>query len=199
MLPVGDITHWLGQLKGGDRAAPQELWQRYFARMVALARQRLGRAPRLAADEEDVALSAFGSFCRAADAGTFPRLDDRDDLWQVLVLLTVRKAADQANRERAKKRGGGAVVPASVLGQGGAAVFADLISREPDPALAAEVAEGCRNLLDVLGDEALRAVALAKMEGDTNEEIAGRLGVSLSTVERKLRGIRAILERCLEG
>jgi hypothetical protein len=52
-----------------------------------LARARLRNTPRRIADEEDVAPSAFDSFCRAARAGRFPRLDDRHDLWQILVLI----------------------------------------------------------------------------------------------------------------
>src|SRR5262249_18281232 len=151
-------------------SAAQQLWQRYFARLVGLARQRLRGTVRRMADEEDVALSAFDSFCRRAGEGCFPRLDDPDDLWPVLVVITVRKAADLANHERRRKRGGGAVAAASELGDG--AAFTELISRDPDPALAAEVAENCRLMLDALGDGVLRAVAVAKMEGETNEAIA---------------------------
>jgi RNA polymerase sigma factor (sigma-70 family) len=193
----GDVTRWLRQLKQGDRSAAQDLWQRYFERLVRLARDKLRGAKRRVADEEDVALSAFKSFCRRAEEGRFPRLDDRDDLWQVLVLITVRKAADLANHERRQKRGGGAVAAASELGDGEA--FAELISREPDPALAAELAENCRRLLDALGDGVLRAVALAKMEGRTNEEIAKLIGKSPASVERKLAGCREILEKWMES
>jgi DNA-directed RNA polymerase specialized sigma24 family protein len=194
----GDVTRWLQQLKQGDRSAAQDLWQRYFARLVRLARDRLRGAVRRVADEEDVALSAFKSFCRRAEEGRFPRLDDSDDLWQVLVTITIRKAADLANHERRLKRGGGAVVAASELGDG-STTFAEMISRDPDPALAAEVAENCRRLLDALGDGVLRTVALAKMEGETNKAIAARLGVSEVTIERKLAGCREILEQCLKS
>ena len=196
MSPAGDVTRCLQRLKEGDRSAAQDLWQRYYARLVNLAWQHLRGAVRRAADEEDVALSAFDSFCRRAGEGRFPRLDDSGDLWQVLVTITVRKAADLANHERRQKRGGGAVVAASELGDDGAA-FAEVISREPDPALAAEVAENCRWLLEALGDDVLRAVALAKMEGETNKAIAARLGVAEITIERKLAGCREILEKCL--
>ena len=193
----GDITRWLQQLKQGNRSAAQDLWQRYFARLVRLARDRLRRSVRRAADEEDVALSAFESFCRRAEQGCFPQLDDSDDLWQVLVTITVRKAADLANHERRQKRGGGAVVAASELGDG--ETFAEMISREPDPALAAELAENCRRLLDALGEGVLRTVALAKMEGETNKAIAARLGVAEITIERKLAGCREILKECLQA
>src|ERR1043165_6145431 len=93
------VTHWLGQLKAGDWGAAEPLWQRYFPKLVALARARLAGLPRRAADEEDVALSAFDSFCRDAAAGRLPRLDDRDDLWRVLLFITGQKAVDLGRRE----------------------------------------------------------------------------------------------------
>ena len=144
--------------------------------------------PCRAADEEDVALSAFDSFCRAAEQGRFPRLSDRNDLWQLLVMITLRKAADLADHEGRGKRDW------RKLGDGDPEALAALLSREPDPAFAAEVAEECRRLLDRLEDAQLRSIALRKLEGDTNEEIAAKLGCSLATVERRLRLIRKILE-----
>ncbi len=193
---MGSVTHRLGRLKAGDPVAAQQLWQGYFQRLVRLARARLRAAPRRAADEEDVALSAFDSFCRGAEQGRFPRLEDRDDLWQLLVLLTTRKAANLARDERRQRRGGGKVRNASALegGSGDDAVFARLIGREPDPQFAAQVAEEFRRLLALLGDGTLQAVAVWKMEGHTNEEIARKLGRSCGTVERKLRLIRDIWE-----
>jgi DNA-directed RNA polymerase specialized sigma24 family protein len=193
----GDVTRWLHQLKEGDRSAVQDLWQRYYARLVGLAQQHLCHSVRRVADEEDVALSAFKSFCLRAEKGGFPRLDDSDDLWQVLVTITVCKAADVANHERRQKRGDGAVVVASELGDGDA--FVELLSREPDPAQAAEVAENCQRLLEALGEGKLREIAVAKMEGQTNKAIAARLGVAEITIERKLAGCREILKECLQS
>src|SRR6516165_10866377 len=105
----GSVTCWITQLKAGERAAAQPLWEGYFRQLVARARRQLQGVPLRAADEEDVALSAFDSFCRAAENGRFPDLSDRDDLWQLLLLLTDRKAIDLARRERSGKRGGGKV------------------------------------------------------------------------------------------
>jgi DNA-directed RNA polymerase specialized sigma24 family protein len=192
----GSVTFWLEQLQAGEREAYQRLWEGYFARLVALARRRLRGAPRQAADEEDVALSAFDSFFRNAEQGRFPRLADRHDLWQVLVLLTARKAANLAKHERRQKRGGGRVQNASAVPEAGTeAAFAEQIGRGPDPAFAAEVAEECRRLLGLLPDEALRAVALGKLEGHSNQEIADRMGRAVTTVERKLQHIRHIWEQ----
>ena len=88
-MPTDDaVTVWLGRLRAGDAAAARPLWDKYFHRLVALARARLRSAPRRAADEEDVALSAFDSFCRNAEAGRFPDLTDRDSLWRLLAAFT---------------------------------------------------------------------------------------------------------------
>jgi DNA-directed RNA polymerase specialized sigma24 family protein len=198
MSPHESVTHWLGLLQSdGDAAAAQRLWERYFHRLVGLARAKLQGHPRRAADEEDVALSAFASFCRAAEAGRFPRLADRHDLWRLLVTLTERKAYNLARDERRQKRGGG-----GVLGEAGLvrpddswpAGLDQFAGREPTPEFAAEVAEECRLLLGRLDNAELQAIAVWKMEGDTIPEIAARLGCALSTVERRLRLIRQIWE-----
>src|SRR3954469_1999066 len=134
----GSITRCIDLLKRGDRDAAQALWQRYIHRLVALARTRLRGIPRRAVDEEDVALSAFDSFFRRAERGQFARLEDRDDLWQLLFVLTVRKATDLARRGRRRKHGGGAVLPLSELEGLG---VDGLAGPEPTPELAARMAD----------------------------------------------------------
>ncbi len=194
------VTQWIDALKAGDPDAAQKLWERYFRRLVGLARQKLRAAPRRAADEEDVALSAFASFCRRAEQGCFPRLHDRLDLWQLLVLLTARKASDLAQHERRQKRGGGAVLDEAALpGPGDSSsqetALEQIEAPEPTPAFAAQVAEECRRLLERLDGPELRYIALRKMEGYSNKEIAAQLGCGLRTVERRLRLIRSIWEK----
>ena len=80
MAASGSVTHWIQALRGGDPDAAQKLWERYFPRLVGLARKRLQGARRRVEDEEDVALSAFKSFWRGARQGRFPQLADRNDL-----------------------------------------------------------------------------------------------------------------------
>jgi DNA-directed RNA polymerase specialized sigma24 family protein len=189
------VTHWLGLLKAGDPAAAAALWGRYFERLMRLARQKLSGAPRRAADEEDVALSAFDSFCRRAGQGHFARLEGRDDLWQLLALLTVRKALHLRRDEGRPKRGGGAVLDEAALSGATDGAGGDLdqfLSRELAPAQAAQLVEDCRRLLRSLADPRLEEIALARLEGYTAEEIAGRLGCVPRTVERKLRLIREL-------
>jgi DNA-directed RNA polymerase specialized sigma24 family protein len=184
------VTRWISALKGGDQAAASGLWESYFRRLVALARARLGDLPRLMADEEDIALSAFDSFCRGAQAGHFRRLHDRDDLWQILALITVRKAIDLRNYEGRQSRGMGRVRSLTALTRDG---LERLGGDEPTPELAAQLAEEYRRLMERLDDPGLRSVATFKLEGYTNHEIAARLGCVTSTVERKLARIRGVL------
>jgi DNA-directed RNA polymerase specialized sigma24 family protein len=200
MVPEDSVTFWLDQLQAGDKGAAQPLWERYFARLVGLARQRLLGVRRTAVDEEDVALSAFNSFCLATEQGRFPDVRDRDDLWRLLVVLTDRKAIDQAREQGRLKRGGGRTLneadmspdPSADTGIPGLARVAD---QGPSPAFAAILAEEYQRLLDQLGDEQLRSLAVLKLEGYSNEEIAGRLGCALRTVERKLGLIRGQWQR----
>jgi DNA-directed RNA polymerase specialized sigma24 family protein len=193
---AGSVTGWIDHLREGDDVAARRLWERYFHELVHLARARLRAKPRGAFDEEDIALSAFESFCRGAEQGRFPRLDDRDGLWRLLVTITARKVVDQVERQCRRKRGGGRVRneaalagPESEAGGGG---LDQAVGREPTPEFAAMMADECRHLLAELGDEGLRQVALLRMEGYSDDEIASRLDCSVRTVGRKLRLIRDI-------
>jgi DNA-directed RNA polymerase specialized sigma24 family protein len=191
MSPEGSVSRWLVSLRAGDHAAAQQLWERYFRRLVGLARAKLQGAPRRAADEEDVALSAFDSFCRRAEAGSFPRLADRDSLWRLLVTITARKAGQLLRDEGRQKRGGGT---ATEVGTDEDDVLDQVLSREPSPEFAAQMAEEYRRLLGVLGDPELESVALWRMEGYSVEEIAERLGFAPRSVKRKLQLIRGLWE-----
>jgi DNA-directed RNA polymerase specialized sigma24 family protein len=148
-----------------------------------------------AADEEDVALSAFDSFCRGAERGRFPKLHDRGDLWQLLVVLTDRKAIDLVRHERRARRGGGRVRDEGALaGAESSAPLHDIADPEPSPEFAAQLAEQCQRLLACLDGDELRSVAQWKLEGYTIEEIAAKLGCVPRTVDRRLRLIRAAWE-----
>jgi DNA-directed RNA polymerase specialized sigma24 family protein len=185
------------RLEAGDHEAAQPLWERYYPRLVGLARERLRCTPRRVADEEDVALSAFDSFCRGVEQGHFPQLKDRDGLWALLVLITVRKAADLIKYNRRERRGGGLVRGDSAFagrdGEAEAGGLAEIEADDPTPDLAAQLAEEFQHLLDNLASDELRSIAVWKLEGYTNAEIARRLDCAAVSVERRLRLIRKIL------
>lgn len=192
----GSVTRWIIELARGDAdEAARRLWDRYFDQLVHLARARLRAAHRGPADEEDAALNAFDSLCRGVAAGRFPRLEGRDDLWRLLATITARKAADQIQHEGRRKRGGGRVRGETddtpdVEGEPGGLVRA--VDPGPSPAFIALMGEEVRRLFGSLPDETLRLVALLKLEGYTNDEIASSLDCALRSVERKLERIRLL-------
>ena len=187
-MPDDSVSHWIDRLVDGDRLAAERLWARYFHRLVGLARHKLAGVPRRAADEEDVALSAFDSFCRNAEAGRFPDLTDRDGLWRLLVVITARKAG-HLRRDQARLTRGGALADA------GAGWLGEVLGREPDPAFAALAADEHRRLMAALPDDELRTVALMRMQGHSVEEIAAQLQYAGRSIKRKLQLIRAVWER----
>jgi RNA polymerase sigma factor (sigma-70 family) len=186
LLVSKSITTWIGELRQGNSAAAQELWERYYAQLLQLTRSKMRGTPKRAADEEDVALSAFHSLCQSA--ARFPRLNDRNDLWQVLIMLTARKAAHERRRQQAQKRGG------TKSGTGGEQELDAIVGAEPTPEFAAMIGEEFEILLKRLPDDGLRQIARLRLEDYNNSEIAAQLQCSERTVERRLALIRAVWE-----
>jgi RNA polymerase sigma factor (sigma-70 family) len=195
MAGDSSVMVWIDGMKAGDERAIRKLWDRYFGRLVRLAAKRLPHNARRDADEEDVALSAFRSFCGRAARDQFPQFSDHNDLWRLLATITARKATGVIRRRSCLKRGAGIVVSESGLVDGPNAEeegLARLLDRAPSPEIATQLAEDYERLMERLGDETLRAIARMKLEGHSNEEIAERLRVSSRTVDRKLQLIRGI-------
>src|SRR5262245_22032564 len=182
--PFGSVSRLLGGLRDGDDEAVRQLWQRYFRPLVRLAGRALSSRGGEPSDAEDVALSAFWELCQQAahPETTLPRLHNRANLWKLLACFTARRALDLARKEGRRRR---VVAEEPALGEGG---FESFAGRGPPPEFGAAVAD----LLECLPADELRRIAVAKMEGHTNAEIARGLGRSLSTVERKLQVIRAL-------
>jgi RNA polymerase sigma factor (sigma-70 family) len=201
MNASGSVSHWIIALKEGDQAAAQPLWERYHARLIGLARQILQGARRRDADEDDVVQNAFHSFFEGATRGRFPQLNDRDSLWRLLVVITARKAISQIRKERRH------ILACRPQGTGFArfpwdadddALLPLVVGNEPTPELAAQLVEQYQILLERLGDDKLRQIAVWKLEGWTNGEIAAKLNCSRRTVIRKLETIRLIWSEASE-
>ncbi len=196
------ITQWIDGLKAGDEAAVAELWDRYFNRLVVLARQRLGTTPRRVADEEDVAVSVFRCLCAGAESGRLAEIEDRGDLWRVLVTMTLRKTIDQQRRLAGKKRGSGKVRGESVFfrkSEGKASPGLQQFSDDlPTPLMMAIIEEEGQRLLAALEDEKLEQICLWKLEGFTNDEIAAKMSLTTRSIERKLQRIREKWSQVLE-
>lgn len=189
-----DVSHWIQQIKTGDSAAANHLWQHYFDRLVRSVRGRLYGQNRAVSDEEDIVLSVFESFYNAAEKGRFPDLSDRDDLWQLLLRMAARKVVDKHRHDQRQRRGGN--IKLHALGQSGSAEdgqIIEAIGEEPSPEMVLMMQESVEQLFSHLGVGQLRDLAGAKLEGYSNAELAKRFGCSERTIERRLHLIR---EKC---
>lgn len=192
MSSAGSVTDLIRRVQAGDAAAAQELWDRYSPRLRRLASAKLPRNALALGDEEDVALSALASVFRGLQGGQFTLLSNRDDLWNLLVLFTTRKAIDLIAHEGRKKRRPGKGPTADPAAE---PRLDKVLDPRPPPDLEALLGDQYRRLLVCLRDGQLERIAVWKLEGYENEEIAALLECSERSVARKLRLIRAIWER----
>ena len=100
-----NVSHWIDLIKDGDSVAAHQIWHHYFDRLVRSVRQNLRGQNRGVSDEEDIVVSVFESFYRAAENGRFPDLSDRDDLWRLLLKMSARKIVDKRRHDRRQRRG----------------------------------------------------------------------------------------------
>ena len=189
MTSPSSVSTWVRRLRDGDGAAARPLWERYHARLVELARQRLAGALRSSA--EDAAALAFAAFCRAIRAGRHPDLTRRDDLWRLLLAITLNQARRLGRDESRGRRDFRLTVSAQDLFDLPAADLDRLAGDEPDPAIVAEVNDELRHLLERLAGD-LRPVAVELLAGWSPAEIADRLECSVRTVERRRERIRMV-------
>lgn len=197
------VTDWIVRVKQADAQAAQRLWERYVTQLVDFARRKLHAQARRVADENDVVQEAFDAFFRAARTGQLTQLHDRNDLWRLLVTITENKVHDHAKYRLRARRGGGKVRGESVFEAdlGSESGIGGGLNQIPDlqvsPAVAAQAVDQLRHLLDLL-DPQLERIALRKMEGHSNEEIAAMEGCAPETISRKLSLIRRVWTQSLE-
>jgi DNA-directed RNA polymerase specialized sigma24 family protein len=195
-MSAGDasVTKWLRKLEAGQDDAAQQLWDVFFHRLVLLVQNRMSRAPQGLSDAEDVALSAFASFCRGLQKHRFPELTDRHGLWRLLVSIAIRKLLHARRDQNRIKRGGGVgKFVQSNSNEDGPSALEQIIARELTPELAAQVEEQYECWMNALYNNDLKRITQWKLEGFTNDEIAAKCGLTSRTIERKLNLIRKIL------
>lgn len=185
------VTWFLQQLREGDPDAAEKLWIRFSPRLLGLARKTFGNAACRITDAEDAAQSAFVSFWKRASSGRFATGLDRNDLWNLLGIITVRKVRRQLRREMTQKRGAGHVTAESSIEGSGTLPF--LLDEQSGQVSAEHMDHTVEELLSAL-DEEPRAIILLKLMDYTNREIAEIRKCTERKIERKLQLIRRTWE-----
>jgi len=179
--PTDSVSHWIEGLRDGDSVAAQQLWDRYFQRLVTVARARLQGLSHDVSGQ-DIALSALKSVVIGVQENRYPNLVDRESLWPLLVTITARKSISEQRRQLAQKR--------TRTRECSWEEVQEYVGTDPSPEFALEVADYLEQLLTSLGDRSLPRVVEMKLGGFTHQEVAAELGCTERTVKRKLRLIR---------
>ena len=182
----------MARLRAGEDAAAREVFEKFAARLIGLARGQFNQLLARKVDPEDVVQSAYKSFFVRHRAGKL-EVGDWDGLWHMLTLITLRKCADRAQYFKARRRD----VGREAGGDQPDAVLAAL-DREPKAEEAVILAETVENLFrDVSAHE--RPVLELSLQGYTVPEICERLGRAERTVRRLRERVRKRLERLQES
>lgn len=171
-------------LRQGDAVAL--LFQRYSARLIALARHRLDGRLREKVDPEDVLQSVFRSFCRRLAEGQWD-IADENGLWHLLVRITIRKCNRQLEHFLAARRDVRREADAAEVEQPD-------IDPEPTPFEAAMLADLTETVLNRLGSEVKRRVFELSLQGYSVMEISQQTGYYERGVERVRAEVRALLQ-----
>jgi len=196
MVQEGSVTRLIQLLRSDDVGerdlAAQLIWRRYFRDLLELARNNLNRRIRRREDEEDVLQSMYKSFCLRQQRGEFD-LAGRDALWKLLVTITLRKARNAAKKQMRDKRDIAREQTIADSDESESAHWAleQMDAAGPSPAEAALLNEALERRLEALADPELRQIALWRLEGYTNREIADRLDCTERSIERRLERIRS--------
>lgn len=168
----------------GDQNAARVLVRRYMVRLTALARSRLSRKLARRIDSEDIVMSVWRSFFAAAGRDQVA-VPENDDLWPLLVTMTVRKLARQSAKHLAERRS----LQREVAWQSDS--FAEIVAQDPTPQEAAVLTDELEQLMAKLAPQD-RGILTLRLQGDLQSDIARALGCSERTVRRAMTRIREV-------
>ena len=188
MADSSSLTAMIHQLKAGNTDAANELWRKCYPRLVQHARKHLEGVPRRMADEEDVVISAIKSFCKAIELNRFPDLEDSDDLWRLLFVMTSRKSINLRRYEARRKALAESDLNSPDQEQ---PVLQNIPGELSEEDFTRRISEELDHKLHLLSPE-LQEIAIAKLEGYKNHELSTKLDVRLRTIERNLSVIREV-------
>jgi len=188
---TGSVSNWLKELKTGDQNAVEAIWNRYYQRVVEFAIRKMKINPDRAIDGEDIAQLTMHRFCLNATSGNYPDLDDRQQLWDILVVYTlnrIRKHLRECNRT--KRSGMHRVVFEFKRSQ----VLQDLRSPEA-PTIMADMVQSWLDRLDREDPSGqLKQIAIWSMEDISGSEIARIMKKRKSAILQQIRLIRLLWE-----
>ena len=170
------------RFRRGESDAATALYIRYAQRLGVLANSQVGEDLKSRFDADDVVQSVFRTFFRRVSGGSYD-VPDGEELWGLLLVVTLNKTRKLATFHRAGKRDVRSTSGGNEALQGyqGSQKY----SLEELRVVIEEFTEGL--------DPSRRQVLDMRVEGFEVTEIAKRLNKSKRTVERILQELRSLL------
>jgi DNA-directed RNA polymerase specialized sigma24 family protein len=168
-----------------------QLFQRYAERLIGLARSRLDGRVCAKVDPEDVLQSVFRSFCRG-NAECRWDFNNENDLWHLLVSITIRKCNRRLAHFFAARRDVRREVESADAERG----VADL---EPTPDEAAMLADAAETVMNRLGSPIKRRIFELSLQGYSIGEISDQVGYYTRGVQRVRAEIRSLLQAMMQS
>lgn len=192
MSQDADAQDLVNRARSGDQQAAADLFNRFSRRLVSLAGARLNRLVRGRVDPEDVVQSAYRSFFTRLAGGQFA-LDEWEEVWGLLVRITLRKCGHKLEHARAAKRDATREVALAATADDSHDNWAP-IARGPTPVEALVLAETVETLLAGFDEREQEIVGL-RLQGHNEREISETVGRSERTIRRVLERLRHRVER----
>src|SRR4051794_23552271 len=177
------------RLRAGSETAAGRLYDRYVARLRALARAKLSADLAGRVDPDDIVQSVFRRFFQAAAKEEYDA-PAGEDLWDLLLVITLNRVRSEAAFQRAAKR------DVRRTAQGGPDEDPLAAVADRDDTAAAALRLHVAEALERLPADYQRVVEL-RMDGYEVAEIARAVGRSKRTVERLLQEARGVLRSAL--
>lgn len=100
----------LNRCRAGEQDAATALYLRYANRLQSLAEKQTDQKTAVRIDPEGIVQSVFRTFFRRVTDGQY-NVADGEDLWKLLLVISLNKLRSQATKHRAQKRDVGKTVP----------------------------------------------------------------------------------------
>ena len=178
--------------------AAQLLWERYFQKLCGFVEGHIYARNRRKMSSDEIACDAFMALLDGVLKGRFEKVRNRDELWQMLTLIASRRTINAQVKVDRPKHGSGKVFGESAFGSSGLNNLVDFVQRDLGPQDAVMLQDLSQRLLDCLPNEQARRVALLRLAGYSNAEIAKEIERTERTVESKLSMIREVWSKVLE-
>ena len=182
-----DLSAILSDARVGISQAEAELHREFVDRLVRLASSRINNRFRAKIDPDEIVQSVFVSFFRRNADGDF-QFENWNDLWALLVKITIRKCSTKISGFMTAKRD--VSLERTVHKKTGESSF-DAVASEPTPEEVAAFNETLDQLFDLLSPLQQNIVSL-RLQGCSNVEISEKIGRTERTVYRSLNKVREI-------